>query len=95
MYIYQVTEEGLDLVFEACLLDTASPVQVTHSKLWSYADEAIFYFKTETVESQNFGDYDIYNPVVQVHLCKFSLENRKESLVSSFAEPSRDKAGAK
>jgi len=93
MYIYQAIERGLHLVFETCLLDTASPIQVTHSKLWSYADEAIFYFKTEAAD--HFGDYDIYNPVVQIRLCKFSLETCKESVVSSFYEPSRDKAGAK
>ena len=93
MYVYQITDEGVRLLFETCLLETASPVQVTHSKFWSYADEAIFYFKTETAEQ--FGDYDIYNPVVQIRLCKFSLRSCKESVVSSFAEPSRDKAGAK
>ena len=93
MYIYQTTEQGLRLVLETCLLETAAAVQVTHSKLWSYADEAIYYFKTERAEE--FGDYDIYNPVVQIRLCKFSLESCRESVVSSFAEPSRDKTGAK
>lgn len=95
MYIYRAAAGGLDLVFEICLLDTASPIQVTHSKIWSYADEAIFYFKTEAAD--HFGDYDIYNPVVQISLCKFSLETCKERVVSSFGEPARDtrEAGAK
>ena len=93
MYIYQAIEGGLHLVFETCLLDTASPIRVTHSRLWSYADEAIFYFNTEAVD--RFGDYDIYNPVIQVHLCKFSLDTCKETVISRFDEPSRDQSGAK